>query len=191
MLRMLIVVVVVFVVGTAGIAHAEFIGIFKDTNGCPCEITDRGAPGVISIVVLHVEALGATASQFRVEIPGSMVWAWVGETSFFPIHIGNSMDGIAVSYGGDCLSGTFQILSIDFFVQGLAPECSYVRVVPDPNTLSGEIEIVDCSSQVSYGYSTEDIVNSNVSCQCAPGPVSCYPVPVNETTWGGVKSLYN
>ncbi len=119
-----------------------------------------------------------------------MTWTYLGEASLHPTVIGIAETGIAIGYG-ECKTGTFQILTINYFVQGLAPECCHFSVEPDPAVPSGQIEIADCSYQVTYIYGMTDMVNSNVLCHCAPGPLPCFPVPAKESTWGSIKTLYN
>jgi hypothetical protein len=51
-----------------------------------------------------------------------------------------------------------------------------LRVVPDPESVYGEIEVVTCNFEVVKATGGELLVNC--------------PVPVEQTTWGKVKSLY-
>ena len=48
----------------------------------------------------------------------------------------------------------------------------------------GQVEVVDCQFASRIATGLTGTVNGNVTCPCG------YPVPVEETTWGRVKSLY-
>lgn len=170
-------------------AQPEYIGIFSDTRGCPCEIVDR-APGVINIVVLHLQSSGAKASQFSVPQPNCFNATFLFDTAVFPITLGASQTGIAISYE-QCMTGTFQILSMTYFGQGTTWPCCTIDVRPDPYALSGNIDIYDCNDQLQLGYGWADIINSDSTCPCTAGLEYCYPVAVEEHTWGKIKSLYS
>jgi hypothetical protein len=111
------------------------------------------------------------------------------DTPVFPITLGNSQTGVAINYG-QCMTGTFQILSITYFGQGTSWPCCYLEVRPDPAALSGSIDVYDCNDQLQIGYGWGDIVNSDSTCPCNVGLEYCYPVAVEEHTWGKIKSLF-
>jgi hypothetical protein len=176
--------------GTPATAHAQgFVGIFSDTRGCPCEVTDRGGIAILTVTVLHVDALsGARGSRFSAVRPGCFAASFLSETSPFQT-IGNSQVGIAIDYGR-CLTGTFRLLTITYLAYGTTPDCCIYAVHPDPTAPSGRIEAVDCNDQIAFLPEWVEIINSNVTCQCTAGPDYCYPVPTETSTWGRVKSLY-
>ncbi|UCH83997.1 MAG: hypothetical protein JSW50_16445 [Candidatus Latescibacterota bacterium] len=181
----------VLVFGAPAPADAyDAIALFSDTRGCPCEITDRaGTPGLINIAVLQVNTPGAKASQFSAPMPACFGALYITETPIFPITIGNSQDGIAIGYGG-CRTGTFQILNIVFFGQGLTPDCCFYPLLPDPYAASGRIEVVDCDDEVVFASGWGDMINMTSQCVCLVGLEHCYPVATERATWGKIKALY-
>jgi hypothetical protein len=182
--------IAVFILCAVGEAHAQenVIGLFSDSRGCPCEITDVTS-GLITVAVLHVGSPGAVASQFSAPKPACFNVSWLSDTKVFPLTIGTSQDGVAVGYE-QCMTGTFQILTINYFGSGTTPECCYYPVVPDPYVASGEVEVVDCYNQLLYRYGWAEYINSTPACQCYAGHEYCYPVAVEAVTWGKIKSLY-
>jgi hypothetical protein len=100
------------------------------------------------------------------------------------IGTGNASTGITIAYGM-CVTSPNMIMKIDFFAQGLSPPCSYIRVVPDPAAVPPGVLVADCSFplpilQIATGGAM--VVNPDPSCMCS--------IPVEETTWGQVKALY-
>ena len=188
MIRTWCLAIIISVVAGIGTGHAEIIGIFSDSRGCPCEVTDRAGDVLLTIAVLHVDSPGARGSRFSATKPACLEVTYLYETAFF-FALGNSQTGISFDYG-QCLTGTYQLLTITFFAYGLTPDCCYFEVLPDPFAPSGEIEVIDCDNQVSFVSGLFDIVNSTEICQCAPGPVECHPVPAETSTWGKIKTLY-
>ena len=189
MLRTWCLVTTIVLLGVIRIGHAqESIGVFSDARGCPCELTDRGSAGLLTVTILHVNSPGAKASQFSAPRPSCLNVTHLYDTPVFTT-IGNSQTGVAIGYG-QCLTGTFQILTITYFAQGLTPDCCYYEVLPDPSSPSGAIEVFDCNDQLVFPPGWYDIVNSTESCQCYAGFEYCYPVAVESSTWGRVKALY-
>ena len=117
------------------------------------------------------------------------MWIMLSSSSPFPTVIGSPLTGVIVNYD-ECKTGTFLVLTMDFFVQGQTEECCYYSVEPDPAVSSGRIEVANCNDEIVYVFGGQDLINSNTQCVCAPGPVTCHPVPVNESTWGSIKNLY-
>lgn len=85
------------------------------------------------------------------------------------------------------MTGNFLILTVNFLGDGLSPACSLIKIVPDPSAPTGNIEIVDCQTpfpeKFEFAYLGAGIVNGDGSCPCTY-------VPVQDTTWGGIKALY-
>jgi hypothetical protein len=107
---------------------------------------------------------------------------YLSDTVWFAV--GNSQNGIAVGYGS-CLTGSIFVMMINYFVQGTSEACCVYPVLPYPNAVpGGAILVQDCDYNLVFGVGLAATVNGNSSCPCG------YPVPVEETTWGGVKALY-
>jgi hypothetical protein len=108
-------------------------------------------------------------------------WVHLGDNWNFQA-IGLSIDGVSVAYGS-CFVGPIALGSINFFGAAV-PGCSMISIVADPNSPSGEIEGVDCQVVPEKTFPTGGAgrVNSDQTCDCN--------VPVQDTTWGGIKALY-
>jgi hypothetical protein len=173
----LIALLVVCVAGAANAQLAGSIAVFSDPGGTNCNFVDGGS--LVQAYVYHVFHDGATASQFRIVTPG---WMWLGDNIAFAAVIGNTNVGISIGYG-TCQAAPTYLGSVNYLGTVAAP-CSYISVVPDPGALTGEIEGVDCSTpeQKTFPTGGVGIINGDGSCDCN--------VPVEETTWGGIKSLY-
>ncbi|UCH82912.1 MAG: hypothetical protein JSW50_10595 [Candidatus Latescibacterota bacterium] len=166
----------------AASAQSGYIGLFSDPQGIDCDLFDNVA-GLCTYYVFHQATPGAIASQFSAPLPGCMVAAiWLSDTAVFPVTIGNSQNGVAIGYGS-CLAAPIHILSINIFCQGLTPTCCAYPVLPDPAVPSGQIEVVDCDNNLLVGLGSYASVNPDHSC-------CCYCTPVDDSTWGEIKSLY-
>ncbi len=159
-------------------AQAGSVGVFADPGATNCNMVDAG--GLVQVYISHVNTTGATASQFML-VPGPG-WTHLGDTWNFTTIIGVSIAGVSVAYGG-CFSGAIALGVVNFF-GSVAPTCTLISIVPDPSAPSGEIEGVDCEEPANKMFPTggSATVNSDGSCDCS--------IPVQDTTWGGVKALY-
>ena len=182
MKRSLLIALCVVFCSSMAFAQAGSIGVFADPGATVCEAPDM--PGLLTLYVVHNWTPGSTASQWKMDM-GSTVLTFLGETYPFPTVIGNTQVGISIAYGG-CFTGPILLATINFFANGISPICSYITVVPDPLAPSGNIEVVDCAvpAAKSFGTGGQFIINPDPStgCTCA--------WPVQESTWGGVKALY-
>ena len=182
MKKALLLVLALSVAMTASMAAAQdggTIGLYGDANGVSCNVV--GAAGVVTIYVIHELTTGTTASQFAITAnPGMIYLADQVQGGF--LSLGGSQTGIALTYGS-CLPGPINILNILY--SAVAPvACSTLEVVPDPNALTGQIEGVDCAQTKTFPNGSVLTFDSDGTCSCGPR------VPVEETNWGRVKSLY-
>ena len=180
MKRTLLIGLCLTMVASLAFAQAGSIRIASEVSGVDCNFADAG--GLVQVYILHVDAPGATASQFRLDI-SAVGWMHLGDTWNFPTIIGTSIVGVSVAYGG-CYTAPIALGTINFFGTS-APACSMISIVADPGALSGAIEAVDCDEFKVFPTGGAGIVNPDGSqdCDCS--------TPVQETTWGGVKALYN
>jgi hypothetical protein len=182
MKKTLLITLVLMVSASMAFAQGGSIGIFGDTGGTSCNITDA-APGLLSIYLVHVNTPGATASQFAAPTPACMVGAqYLSQASPFAVVIGNSQTGVAIGYGA-CYTGPVLVLTLSYFAGGTSSPCCYFQVVPDPLVPSGQIEVVDCAENLLFATGGVGIVNADATCLC--------DVPTQDTTWGKVKSLFS
>jgi len=165
--------------------QAGSIGIFPSAAANCCLLDDKTV-GLTLYYVVHVYTPGATACQYWAPRPACFTGAWLSDTNMFPVTIGNSQTGVSVGYGS-CRVGPIHVQTLNFFTMGTTPACCYYPVRPDPNEMSGHILVVDCNDHLIYGTGGTGIINGALQCSCG---YLC-PVPVEETTWGEVKSLYS
>jgi hypothetical protein len=178
----------------ASVAFAQpgSIGLFADPTLAECNV---GIPpsGIIHIYAGHVN-MTSSASQFCVDYSALIVAPniFLSETATSPfLAIGTSRcdevpaEGISIAYG-TCQSGSVMILDIQFFIQGPVAPCSYLSVLPDPVApIAGEVLSANCATPPLFEIATggQAIANwSDPECICS--------VPVAESTWGGIKALY-
>ena len=158
------------------------IDVFSDPGYADCNFIDAGGPITAYVLVTH-SVDGTTGATWMMDIPSA--WIFLGQTSPFVNIFGDALNGITIGYA-QCLTGNFLILTVSFIGDGLSPTCSHISIVPNPATSSGLIEIVDCQLPFPlkhvFDQLGQGIVNGNGSCNCN--------VPIQQTTWGQIKSLY-
>jgi hypothetical protein len=191
-----------FAAGSAW-GQAGAIGIYGDNAGTNCNLNDKYT-GLQQYYVVHTNTLGATACQFSAPKPWCLLATYLSDAPIFPVTIGNSQTGVSVGYGA-CRSGFIHVLTLQFFTQGLSPNCCCYFVQPDPLVPSRRIEVVDCAFQIVYANGGWGYINALPRCvcdlcatgayspECGGGWEDCLnpPVPVRESTWGAVKHVYS
>jgi hypothetical protein len=186
MKKVLILAMALTMCASMAFAQGGVIGCYTDLGLTSCEYT--GAPGgVVLVYVGHTLApLGATASQFKVDDSAITDLKFGFTVSAGLLSLGTYNTGIAISYAG-CLPTPLILGTIQYFDQGLTAACALILVVPDPAVVSGNIEVVDCAVVPTklQGISA-DMVWDGTQTGCA----SVCVVGTQETSWGGIKSLY-
>lgn len=179
MKRVLLLVLIVLCTSVVATARDPgSIGIFDDPSAADCDGEDTGS--LVTLYLFHVFTDGATASQFKLDVSNTD-WLHLGDNWIFTTWDGTSIDGVSVEYGA-CLSGPIHLATIHFFGSN-EPPCTYVGIVPHPDSPSGRIEGFDCAETRFFPTGGQFIVNP-VYYYCG-----CW-VPVQQTTWGGIKALY-
>jgi hypothetical protein len=175
----LILVAFILFLSTSALAGPGSIMVLADNAGTSCNFVDTG--GLVQVYFFHAFTTGATASQFKLDVENTG-WVHLGDVWPFPTVIGWSIVGVSIAYG-TCQAGTYQLGMANFFGTSV-PECTTIAIVPDPSSLLGKIEAVDCSNPPQKIFPTggRGIVNQNQSCMCT--------IPVEETTWGQIKAQY-
>jgi hypothetical protein len=156
---------------------AGAIAIYSDEGGTNCAFVDNGS--LVQVHFFHLNTNGATASQWKLDL-GGLPWTHLGDTFNFATIIGTSVNGVSIGYGG-CYIAPIHLGVANFF-GSTAPACSPIRIVADPLALSGEIEGVDCVANKMFPTGGSGIVNPDPSCWCT--------IPVQHTTWGAIKAMY-
>ena len=158
-------------------AQSGNIAVFSDLNGTGCTWVDA-APALQAVYIFHVNTVGSTVSQWKLNAPAT--WSHLGEVADFPLVIGTSVVDCSVSYGG-CLSGSFKLMTVNFFGSGLEAPCTLFGIGPAP--LKEGVQVIDCADGRTFPPGGMGIINPDGTCEC--------DVPVEDTTWGGIKALYN
>jgi hypothetical protein len=160
----------------ASLANAESIMVFSDVGASDCNWTDA-APALQAVYIFHMYSAGATVSQWKLNAPAT--WSHLGEVADFPLVIGTSVVDCSVSYGS-CMQGNFKLMTVNFFGSGLEGACTLFGIGPAPDKAG--VQVIDCADGRTFPPGGSGIVNSDGTCDCN--------VPVQETTWGGIKALY-
>jgi len=148
MTRVIVVFMLFLLWTSAAYGLDDVIALYSDQSYEDCSLTDGGA-GTVTVYIVHESGSSRTASQFMIE-PGSGVGlSYVSESTTF-LFIGDTQSGITVAYAG-CENAPVLVATITYFTTGTSSTCSTIRVVPDPNSLTGTIEVVDCSETKSEG----------------------------------------
>lgn len=155
-------------------AETGTICLFSDVDATSCDFVSAG---FIQIRYFHLNTDGATGCGFRLDHPDS--WTHFGDV--FDWAIGNTNAGIWVSYGM-CLAGPVY-LGVSNYGTTMDPPCTLIRIVPNPQALSGEIEVTDCLGNQMVATGSSGIVNPDATCACGP-------VPVRPATRGAIKAMY-
>ncbi|MEE9271636.1 MAG: hypothetical protein V3V49_15420 [Candidatus Krumholzibacteria bacterium] len=180
MKKALLLTVVFTLWATMVLGQAGIISIFADVTGNNCNLVDTNNPNHFYLV--HTITPGAMAILFQASLPACYPGIWLSDLQPFAVTVGDSQAGVAVAYGS-CLAAPIHVLTVVAFGGG-TPACCVYPITPHPDSASGTIEVTDCSFEDHAGVpSYNGIINSNATCVCGDHPVE-------ETTWGRVKSLY-
>lgn len=171
------------IVMCAGLASAQsggHIGIYSDTPGySDCNLSE--ALYVTNLVyVVHNTAAEGNTSQFMV----AKTWgALDGAVSYGTnLNLGEFFTGVTITYVG-CkplphLLGTIGSIP----VAPTAPCTVAFEVVPDPALASGQIEVIDCSTNTLFATGGKLTVAGDASCPCV--------IATEESSWSKIKALY-
>ncbi len=182
MKRLLILTLGIVFAASAAFGQAGFITAYSDAGGTNCEFNGVTAGGLMQLYLFHDLTPGATASQFQVNMP--IAYTPFGFISPFALVIGDPLSGVAISYGG-CLVGPIYLGVVNGLAGSPPAGCDAITIGADPAVASGNLEVVDCGSNLLEGAGSTSYINADGSC------TNCGPVPVSETSWGKVKALYN
>jgi len=160
-------------------SYADTIGLYRDNAGANCNIVETFP--LTFVYVVHFSPGGAMGCEFSAPKPACWTNAiWLSDQESFE-NPGTSQYGKSVGYG-TCRTGATHVLTIIYFAQGTGEPCCMYPV--RPHTLANVVYAVDCSFNLQTAAGLTATVNGNATCPCG------FPVPVEETTWGKVKSLY-
>ena len=171
-------------------AVAQNVGaimLYTDPAGTTCNLTtDPAVP--VTVYVFHSFHTGVSASRFMIENKGTN-WLYLFESPQGGAQpIGDTNAGASFAYPS-CQASDYNFVNVTYQAVGAAGVCSSLEVVPDPASLSGTIEATDCSFPFPLKFTAD---GSNLTVNCPDLPLQCGRiVPVESTSWGRVKALYN
>lgn len=183
MRKSLVVSVILLVSVTGGRLHAQpgVMSLYADPAFTTCNVAN---PSAVQYAYVVLDATsGATAVQYALSDNTGGAIVWLADQYMFPLVLGNSQSGVAVSFGG-CLQGQIHVQNVVYTVESEPGICTFIEFVPDPGAPTGGLEAVNCS-QVKWAPES-DILTFR-----ADGTCWCSTIrPVEASTWGRVKSLY-
>jgi hypothetical protein len=167
------------------------IALAGSSDGSNCSIVDT-EPGIVQVHILVLDVVGLLGIQFVAQKPECWTGAtWLSDDVPVPVHIGNTQDptlGLSVAFG-ECLNSPVHVGTINYATKGTALPCCAYPIIKATGDNYPEIDgpiVVLCSdpSRVA-GIGVDVVINSEPQCPCQS------VVPVEKTTWGQVKALYN
>jgi hypothetical protein len=166
-------------------ASAQGVGaimLYADPVLSSCNGTDGAS--TIFVFAVHRFHTGVTGSNFKVLSTGT---GWVHLADLAQagtLVIGSSSTGASFAYGA-CKATDFNFANILFQGTLSAGSCATLEIVPNPASLSGTIEGVNCDNLKFTADGSIFTVNGDPEiCPC--GRI----IPVEETNWGQIKALY-
>jgi len=164
--------------------QAGRINLFVDSLYSKCWHYEEYGTYDVHVYVVHQNTPGATGCRFKLKPSGSAFgWTYMSETSPYTVT-GNTRTGITVDYGA-CLASDILITTILYLKNAGSGYCTTLTPVADPAAASGAIEVYDCNGNVLAGTGQPLLINPRDNCS-----VWCNVLPVDDTTWGRVKALY-
>lgn len=176
-----LVVAVLLATVIAASAQTPFIGVYFDSGYNYMAKEDGVCPGVGTLETWYVVGQNfntfVAGMEFKIEYPGVVMW--LSDAGTPPVTIGNTSTGISMGFGLP-INGFFPVsicqVNVMWMCEGGCPSQNIpVRVVQHPAT----------------GYlGGTDFPNFNLVPAVGMTSLICPSVPVQDTTWGQVKALY-
>jgi hypothetical protein len=190
MKRLFAVGVFLCVAASGAFGQAGSIGIFADPGAANCNLVAR-AGGAAFYYIVHVYTPGATGCEYWAPKPSCLSGTWLADTNAFPVTIGNSQIGVSVGYG-TCRVAPILIQTITFLVIGETPQCCCYYIYPHPGVVPPGIYVVDCLDNLLKASGGIGVINATSHCYDCDG-YGCVNerIPVAETSWGRLKTLYS
>jgi hypothetical protein len=175
--------------GTSSAQTGGLVGLYSDAYWSDCNLS-AAADVMATVYVVHSSASQANGLQFRV------ISNWDNFTVANVVYggnvaVGDLFTGVSVTYGA-CRALPYLVATLTFVPLDTPPSCSILRVIGDPASETGQVEVIDCSFQKLTAYGSYLCVNTSPPCCTIGGPdPGCeLPVATDETTWGEIKALY-
>ncbi len=181
MTKVILLTAAMLLIASLAIGQVGFVGTYADPSGLDCNVLARSDQDVVTVYMVHQFQVGATRVFFQAARPPCLNAVWLQDDVVFSNNtigqtLGISQTGVTVDYGA-CLAGPVHVLTVSYITLGsTAPCCEY------PTTM---VQITDCANNTVAVGDAIHTINGDGTCPCNS------PVPVEETTWGQMKALYN
>lgn len=167
----------------APVTAQHYVALESPGEPGSCEISP--GTGLVTVDIVHYTGgLGVTAVQFAAPVPSCLGAgaAWVADVWPYPLVIGGTQTGAAISYGG-CFTGPIHVGSIWISIPGTPEQCCHMQVVPDPSAPTGRIEAVDCAATRIFPVAGPGAVFNSGGASCAGVDPPTDPVPADAETY--------
>jgi len=190
-------IIAVIIAATARADHGS-IGVWADQSATNCAISDM-ATGTQTLYVVMTQTSGWVAARFRVEHSSGMNMTLISE-SYTGATTGDVLSGITVCNVA-CLPAPTLIATLEYLKDGTSADCSTITIGAYPGSI--DPEVVNCGRVFRYVETHTATVNGNaINCPSptcgyelrfgtSPSWDFCPAVPIEETTWGRIKALFN
>ena len=147
--------------------------------------------GTVTVYVVHNLTPGATGMAYRIDNCNTTL-TWLGDTNH-QNAIGDSQVGVELEY--PCSPGPILLQTVTYWGTSDSPGNGALLARPHPNSTTGDIEGRDCEQNVGtvLGGCICVKCSPQYTCELAIPPWTappCGALPVEESSWGRIKSLY-
>lgn len=193
--RRLLTIISVALICASGAVMAQTgakIALSTTVDGASCNIANTS--GIVEVHVIVLDVTHFDGIQFMAPKPD----CWTGATYLEEevhglLYLGNTQEpefGLSVVWGScgkSGLTGPVHVATIRYQTMGTAPTCCPYPILKAPGDLHPEVAgpiIVVCDPLRITGVTVDAVINPDVGCMCAVN------LPVQTTTWGGIKAMY-
>ncbi|HEX5133253.1 MAG TPA: FlgD immunoglobulin-like domain containing protein [Candidatus Krumholzibacteria bacterium] len=149
------------------------IGIYGDTGGGVCTLSDLSPGTINAYVVVRPGANGSTGVQFSAPKPACFTASYVGDvTPAGVLVIGDSQTGISISMLG-CHLAPMHVLTIQYLGIGTTSTCCEYPILADP-ALS-DVLSADCAYNEVPAVGVVTAINPDATCSCTGNSVPDEP----------------
>lgn len=160
-------------------AQSPRIGLFADPAASTCNVLD--GPGEFQVFVVLTDHDGAGACDFAVTEGPGFTAIFQGDNPQYPVSTGISTSGISIFFQA-CETAPTHVLTMNYFGLGSSTACTTLLPVPSPIHDPPRLTVTSCLGVPQPAVGDSITVNPDAGCVCT--------VPVEENTWGRIKSLY-
>lgn len=200
MKKSLLIALVALCMASTAFAEGGMIGIFADMEGTNCSVV---LPAYGPIYLVHIGSDGTTGSGGRALKPSPCAAGVIiaGDVGNFPTYVSNdpagglpSQTGWSIGYGDCQTSGTVLIATLNVLGGTITGCCAWSVTEderlegPDGNPSTTPIS-TDCTPNAII-ETVVGLTSQTFTAPSTPEDCPCSIIPVQESTWGGVKELF-